>query len=94
MQQGGCLEERGEAELDAIGQLARVPLRASEPSGADRLLVPKEVLDAQPRRHRRRATIVARRREARIRLLPGRDRLADPSQSTTRRPRTRPSRTV
>ena len=36
------------------GRLVRVPLGAREPPGADRRLVPEEVLHAQPRRHPRR----------------------------------------
>ena len=72
------LEEHGEPELDAIGQVRRVPLGAREPSGADRRLLPDEVLDAQPRRHPRGATIVARLRVAGVRLLAGRHRLLDP----------------
>jgi hypothetical protein len=77
-QQNRRLEDRGEAEFDTIGQALRVPLGAREPPGADRRLVPEEVLHAQPRRHPPGATIVARLRVARVRLLTGRDRLLDP----------------
>ena len=42
------LQERGEPELDAVGQVLRVTLGPREPPGADRRLVPEEVLDAQP----------------------------------------------
>src|SRR5207344_1596767 len=49
-----------------------------EPPGADRRLVPEEVLDAQPRRHPRGSTIVARLRVAGVGPLPGSNRLLDP----------------
>ncbi len=72
------LEERREAELDAVGQFIRVSLHAGEPPGADRRLVPQEVLHAEASRHPRGSALVARLRVSRVGLLPGGDRLLHP----------------